>query len=137
MSTAVTFENIKPLVTSTEVQLAHLYVTFKCPVSGAEIVSTARIADMTPVGGNPQRSGHDFDRFAESRESGSQPLAGARAMPLFGVPHAVLHDAEGKPISSPDKLDPGLVEHGVVRAFEAVSRRFRWDAETRRYVGAS
>lgn len=134
MSTALTYENIKPLVASTEVQLAHLYVTFKCPVTGTEIVSTARVEDMTPVGGHPQRSGHDFDRFAESRESGSLPLAGERGMPLFGVPHAVLHDADGKAIESPEKLDRNLLEHGIVRAFEAVARRFRWDAETRRYV---
>jgi hypothetical protein len=137
MSTSITYENIKPLVASTEVQLAHLYVTFKCPVTGTEILSTARVADMTPVGGHPQWSGHDFDRFAESRAEGSKALAGERDMPFFGVPHAVLHDAEGKAIDDPAKLDRDIVEHGIVRAFEAVSRRFRWDAEGRRYVSAS
>lgn len=135
MSSPLTYENIKPLVTSTEVQLAHLYVTFKCPVTGAEILSTARVADMTPVGGHPQRSGHDFDRFA-SRGDGPKPLAGQRDMPLFGVPHAVLHDAEGKAIEAPEKLDRDTLEHGVVRAFEAVSRRFKWDADGRRFVSA-
>ena len=63
MRSALSFSHVKPLVQSAEVQLAHLYVTFKCPVTGAEIVSTARIADMTPAGGHARRSGHDFDRF--------------------------------------------------------------------------
>ena len=136
MNIALTYENIKPLVHSVEVQLAHFYVTFKCPLSGTEILSTARVADMTPVGGHPQVSGHDFDRFGTAIVDGTKALAGRRNMPVFGVPHAVLHDAGGKPISAPENLAPEVVEHGVVRAFEAISRRFRWDAEAGRYVSA-
>ncbi len=136
MSSPLTFTNIKPLVQSAEVQRVHLYVTFKCPVTGAEIVSTSRIADMTPAGGHAQSSGHDFDRFRDGMAKGISALAGERNMPFFGVPHADLHGPDGKLIEDAEKLDRDIYEHGVVRAFEAVSQRFRWDADSKRYVSA-
>ena len=136
MSAELNYENVKPLVQAAEVQLAHLYVTFKCPVSGLELVSTARIADMTPVGGDAQSSGHDFDRFRDALARGTRALAGARNMPIFGVPHANLHTPDGKAIEEPEKLDRDVFEHAVVRAFEAVSPRFKWDAVGRRFVSA-
>lgn len=136
MSSSLSFAHIKPLVSSAEVQLAHLYVTFKCPVSGVEIVSTARIADMTPVGGKAQSSGHDFDRFKDALARGIKSLAGERDLPMLGVPHADLHGSDGKLIDDPEKLDRDVFEHGVVRAFEPVAKRFRWEAQGQRYVGA-
>lgn len=137
MSAPLSFEKIQPLVQSAEIQLTHLYVTFKLPTSGLEIVSTARLEDMTPVGGHHQSaSGHDFDRFKDALARGIKAFAGKRHMPLFGVPHADLHTPDGKPIEDTEKLDRDVFEHAVVRAFEAIASRFRWDETSNRYVDA-
>jgi len=133
MSKHLDYESIAPLVDQLEIKLASLYVTFKCPVSGQHINSTARIGEMTPVGGDPGRSG-DFERLRDALENGTRSLAGERDLPPFGAPHATLHDAEGKAFDKPEQLEAEVRTHGIVRAFEAVARRFRWEDAAKRWV---
>jgi len=133
MSKHLDYQSIAPLVGLLEVKLTSLYVTFKCPVSGQHIVSTARIGEMTPVGGDPERSG-DFERVRDALENGTRSLAGERDLPPFGAPHAELHDKDGKLIDKPELLEAQVREHGIVRAFEAVARRFRWESGQDRWV---
>ena len=128
------YSKIAPLVSSTEVRLSHLYITFKCPVSGVEVASTARIGEMTPVGGDDSCSGHDFGRLKDALARGVKAMAGEQNLPFFGSPHADLHDADGKAYERAEQLPEAIVHHGTVRAFEAVSRRFKWDPATARYV---
>lgn len=133
MSTHLDYESIAPLVSHLEVRLASLYVTFKCPATGQHVISTARIGEMTPVGGDPGRSG-DFERVRDALENGTRSLAGEHDLPAFGAPHADLHDASGKLLDKPEQLEEGVRRHGIVRAFEHVSRRFRWEPAQHRWV---
>lgn len=131
----MSYASVKPLVVAEEIRLASLYVTFRCPVTGAEITSTARIGEMTPVGGHPQRSSDDFG-VVEVRES--DPIgtfAGEANLPILGSPHFDMPHGENA-IESPDALPPGIHRHAVVRAFESVRHRFRWDALGERFVAA-
>jgi hypothetical protein len=133
MSMHLDYESIAPLVSHLEVRLASLYVTFKCPSTGQHVISTARIGEMTPVGGDPGRSG-DFERVRDALENGTRSLAGENDLPPFGAPHADLHDAAGKLLDKPEQLEEGVRRHGIVRAFESVSRRFRWEPAQHRWV---
>ena len=133
MSKHLDYESIAPLVGKLEIRLASLYVTFKCPVTGQHIISTARIGEMTPVGGDPGRSG-DFERVRDALENGTRSLAGERDLPPFGAPHAELHDAHGKAFEKAEQLEADVRTHGIVRAFESVARRFHWEDARSRWV---
>lgn len=125
------YEHVAPLVAHAEPRYTSLYVTFRCPETGAEVVSTARIAERTPIGGD-LRHGGDFRRFLDALKS---------QVPAFpkggGPPPTGAEEIEKRIREKPDveTLPPAVYQHAVVRAFEPVRHRFRWDPEKGRYVG--
>ncbi len=127
----LTFENIEPLVAEAEPRYTSLYVTFRCPETGVEIQSTARLGERTPIGGDVRHSS-DFDRLGFARETGNPPFLSDGGPPSSGLDDLEMHIRE-KP--SLETLPPTVYHHAVVRAFEPVRFRFRWDAEKQKYVG--
>jgi hypothetical protein len=125
------FEHIAPLVANAEPRYTSLYVTFRCPETGVEVLSTARVGERTPIGGDVRQVG-DFVRLRDALHTHNPPFLADGGPPKRGV-EAVEELARQRPEA--DKLPPTVYHHAVVRAFEPVRSRFRWDAEKGRYVG--
>jgi hypothetical protein len=118
-------------VAEAEPRYTSLYVTFRCPETGVEIQSTARLGERTPIGGNVRQS-CDFGRFQFARETGNPPFLSDGGPPPKGLDDLEMHIREKPTV---DTLPPSVFRHAVVRAFEPVRFRFRWDDEKKRYVG--
>lgn len=126
------FAHIEPLVASAEPRYTSLYVTFKCPETGLEIQSTARLGERTPIGGDVRATG-DFTRLRHQIETGNGSFLEGGGPPTRGV-EAIEHAVREKPEVA--SLPVAVYRHAVVRAFEPVRSRFRFDAANDRYVGA-
>lgn len=125
------FEHVEPLVAEAEPRYTSLYVTFKCPETGVEVQSTARLGERTPIGGDVRQS-CDFGRFTFARRTGTPPF-----LDDGGPPPTGLDELESQVRAHPDvdALPKSVYRHAVVRAFEPVRARFRWDEGRQHYVG--
>lgn len=115
------YDAIAPLVAQAEKKYTNLYVTFRCPETGVEYLTAARLDDHTPVGGDI-RDPAQMSRLRDPRRV---------------APFVIGDDPSDKPVDGdrPEGVPKGRYRHLIVRAFEPVQYGFAWNTDTKKYVG--
>lgn len=125
------FEHVRPLIAHTEIHTSSLYVTFRCPTTGVEVIGTARLDERTPIGGSVHGQG-DWDRLRHALKHHVAPFPPEGGPPMRDpeFQHAVMRGE-----LDVDDLSRGVYRHAVLRAFEGIRDHFVFRRDDDRWVG--
>ena len=133
------FQNIQPLIVDVQENGRSLQVTFQCPLSGTKVSSRASASRDNSLSGQVKKSTQRSLLYAVQRAIGevirdvfgySNPIGRVAS----DVTRRTMYSASSQMMNG---LSQSEREQTIVKAFESVQRKFTWDPNQNRWIGAT
>lgn len=133
------FQHIQPLIVDVQENGRSLQVTFQCPLSGTKVSSRASASRDNSLSGQVKKSTQRSLLYAVQRAIGevirdvfgySNPIGRVAS----DVTRRTMYSASSQMMNG---LSQSEREQTIVKAFESVQRKFTWDPNQNRWIGAA